>query len=291
MKFGLLFETQRPFQGTDIDWNLLYKETLDQCELADQVGFDNLWFVEHHFLTGFSGSPSQDAIFGALSRITKQIRIGYGVCILPYHHPVRVAERVALVDQLTDGRVEFLTPMSRWAWALIPAILVPCGKNQLRCCLKSGSRRSSLGKVNTGMYRRAEYCPNPSRNPIPGCIWLVPRRRVSAWLPIDPRNTRSLWEESIAMLPQIWQSEEFSWEGEHWNVPPRRVLPKPFQKPHPRMYLACTQTESFRLAAERPAKGYRRTVLGLLRYLGVGRARQGLSGCGGERQPDRGFRQ
>ena len=189
MKFGLLFETQRPFQGTDIDWNLLYKETLDQCELADQVGFDNLWFVEHHFLTGFSGSPSQDAIFGALSRITKQIRIGYGVCILPYHHPVRVAERVALVDQLTDGRVEFGT-----------------------------GRSNAYEQVGLG---------------------------------IDPRNTRSLWEESIAMLPQIWQSEEFSWEGEHWNVPSRRVLPKPFQKPHPRMYLACTQTESFRLAAEK----------------------------------------
>ena len=189
MQFGLLFETQRPYQGTDIDWNSLYKETLEQCALADQVGFDNLWFVEHHFLTGFSGSPSQDAIFGALSRITKNIRIGYGVCILPYHHPVRVAERVALVDQLTDGRVEFGT-----------------------------GRSNAYEQIGLG---------------------------------VDPRNTRALWEESIAMLPQIWQSEEFSWEGEHWNVPKRRVLPKPYQKPHPRMYLACTQTESFRLAAEK----------------------------------------
>ncbi len=189
MQFGLLFEAQRPYEGTAIDWNSLYKETLAQCELADQVGFDNVWFVEHHFLTGFSGSPSQDALFGALSRITKNIRIGYGVCILPYHHPVRVAERVALVDQLTDGRVEFGT-----------------------------GRSNAYEQMGLG---------------------------------IDPRNTRALWEESIAMLPQIWQSEEFSWEGEHWNVPKRRVLPKPFQKPHPRMYLACTQTESFRLAAEK----------------------------------------
>ena len=112
MKFGLLYETQRPYQGTDIDWNALYKETLEQCELADQVGFDNLWFVEHHFLTGFSGSPCPEVLFGALSQITKQIRIGFGVCILPYHHPVRVAERVAMVDQLTDGRVEFGTGRS-----------------------------------------------------------------------------------------------------------------------------------------------------------------------------------
>src|SRR5262245_51817517 len=57
MRFGLLYEAQRPFEGKRVDWNALYKETLEQCVLADTVGFDNLWFVEHHFLTGFSGSP------------------------------------------------------------------------------------------------------------------------------------------------------------------------------------------------------------------------------------------
>ena len=70
-------------------------------------------------------------------------------------------------------------------------------------------------------------------------------------LGIDPRETRDRWDEAITMLPQIWQSDEFSWEGKFWNVPPRRVLPKVFQKPHPPMYLACTQTDSFRLAAEK----------------------------------------
>ena len=58
MKFGLLYEMQRPYSGTEIDWNSLYKETLEQCELADQVGFDNLWFVEHHFLTPAVSTPS-----------------------------------------------------------------------------------------------------------------------------------------------------------------------------------------------------------------------------------------
>ena len=189
MQFGLLYECQRPFEGTEIDWNALYKETLEQCELADQVGFDNLWFVEHHFLTGFSGSPSQDAMFGALSRITKQIRIGYGVCILPYHHPVRVAERVALLDQLTDGRIE----------------------------------------VGTGRSNAYEQ----------------------TGLGIDPRQTRDLWNESISMLPKIWTSDEYEYEGEHWSVPKRRVLPKPYQQPHPRLYLACTSEDSFRLAAQK----------------------------------------
>ena len=189
MQFGLLYECQRPFQGTEINWNALYKETLEQCELADQVGFNNLWFVEHHFLTGFSGSPAQDAIFGALSRITKQIRIGYGVCILPYHHPVRVAERVALLDQLTDGRIE----------------------------------------VGTGRSNAYEQ----------------------TGLGVDPRETRNLWNESISMLPKIWTSDEYEYEGENWSVPKRRVLPKPFQQPHPRLYLACTSEDSFRLAAQK----------------------------------------
>ena len=189
MKFGLLYETQRPFQGNDVDWNSLYKETLDQCELADQLGFDSLWFVEHHFLMGFSGSPCPDVLFGALSQRTKNIRIGFGVSILPTQHPIRIAERVAMVDQLTDGRVEFGT-----------------------------GRSNAYEQLGLG---------------------------------IDPRETRDRWEESIAMLTKIWQSDEFSWEGQFWNVPARRVLPRVLQRPHPRIYLACTQTDSFRLAAER----------------------------------------
>ena len=147
------------------------------------------WFVEHHFLTGFSASPCPEVIFGALSQITKNIRIGFGVSILPYHHPVRVAERVAMVDQLSDGRVEFGTGRS------------------------NAYEQTGLG--------------------------------------VDPRDTPDLWEESITMIPQIWQAEEFSWEGKFWKVPPRRVLPKPFQKPHPPIWLACTQPSSYELAAEK----------------------------------------
>ena len=189
MKFGLIYEVQRPMVDGKVDENLIYKETLEQCVLAEEMGFDHLWFVEHHFLTGFSASPAPEILFGALSQITKRIRIGFGVSILPYHHPVQVAERVALVDQLTDGRVEL------------------------------GTGRSTIYE-QTG-------------------------------LGVDPRDTRDMWEESISMIPQIWQSEEFSHEGRFWNVPPRRVLPKPYQKPHPPMWMACLQSSSYALAAER----------------------------------------
>ena len=77
---------------------------MEQCQLADEVGFDYLWFVEHHFLSTFSGSSAPEVIISALARITKRIRLGFGVVILPNHHPIQVAERVAMVDHVpADG--------------------------------------------------------------------------------------------------------------------------------------------------------------------------------------------
>src|SRR5439155_371582 len=84
---------------------------LGSC-VGEEEGFDAVWFVEHHFLTSFAMSPCPEVMFGALSRLTKRIRLGFGVVILPYHHPVRVAERVAMVDHMSGGRVEFGTGRS-----------------------------------------------------------------------------------------------------------------------------------------------------------------------------------
>jgi len=89
MRLSLAFEMQRPV----LDDHAVIEDTLQQCVLADEMGFDAVWFVEHHFLTSFSMSPCPEVMFGALSRLTKRIRLGFGVVILPYHHPVRVAER------------------------------------------------------------------------------------------------------------------------------------------------------------------------------------------------------
>ena len=86
MKLSLAYEMQRPV----LDDHAVIEETIEQCVLADRMGFDYVWFVEHHFLTGFSMSPCPEVIFGALSKLTKRIRLGFGVVILPYHHPVRV---------------------------------------------------------------------------------------------------------------------------------------------------------------------------------------------------------
>ena len=82
MNLGPLFEMQRPYEGTDIDWNTPYEESIAQVALADQVGLDRPWFVEHHFRLGFSGSPCPEVMFGTPTKRTKNIRI---------------AERVAMV--------------------------------------------------------------------------------------------------------------------------------------------------------------------------------------------------
>ncbi len=78
MKFGLLFEMERPFSDGVVDENSLVEETLEQCVLADEVGFEYLWFTEHHFLNTFSASSCPEVVYGALSWITKRIRLGFG---------------------------------------------------------------------------------------------------------------------------------------------------------------------------------------------------------------------
>ena len=185
MKFGLAYEMQRP----ELDDHAVIEETIEQICLADAMGFDYVWFVEHHFLTTFSMSPCPEVMFGALSRLTKRIRLGFGVVILPYHHPIRVAERVAMVDHLSGGRVDL------------------------------GTGRSAAYE-QTGMG-------------------------------IDPRATREMWEESLKMIPQIWEADYFEWEGQYWQVPPRQVLPKPLQQPHPPIWVAALQPATYELAAER----------------------------------------
>ena len=185
MQFSLAYEMQRP----TLNDHAVIEETLEQCILADQMGFDAVWFVEHHFLTTFSQSPCPEVIFGALARLTKRIRLGFGVVILPYHHPIRVAERIATVDHLSHGRVEF------------------------------------------GTGRSAPY--------------------EQLGMGIDPRDTREMWEESLTMIPQIWQSDYFQWNGKFWKVPPRQILPKPYQKPHPPIWVAALQPATYQIAAQK----------------------------------------
>jgi len=114
MKFDLLYELQAPKPHDERSEYRCYHEALAQIELADRLGYDTVWEVEHHFLTEFAHSSAPEVFLAAVAQRTRRIRLGHGVVLLPhkFNHPIRVAERVAALDLLSDGRVEFGTGRS-----------------------------------------------------------------------------------------------------------------------------------------------------------------------------------
>src|SRR5919205_1546326 len=114
MKFALFYEipVPRPWDERS-EWRA-YKETLEQVVLADTLGFHSVWTVEHHFLEEYSHCSNPEVLYGAIAARTERIRLGYGVRLMPqpYNHPVRTAESVAVLDLISNGRVEFGTGRS-----------------------------------------------------------------------------------------------------------------------------------------------------------------------------------
>ena len=107
MKFGVFYELQlaRPWQA-DSEYTL-YHDALDELELADRLGYDHAWVVEHHFLEEYSHSSAPEVFLAAASQRTSRIRLGHGILQLTTTHPAKVVEKVAALDLLSDGRVEF----------------------------------------------------------------------------------------------------------------------------------------------------------------------------------------
>jgi alkanesulfonate monooxygenase SsuD/methylene tetrahydromethanopterin reductase-like flavin-dependent oxidoreductase (luciferase family) len=116
VKFGLFYELQLPKAADGDDWDpdaerRIFHEMLEQVELADRLGFDYVFEVEHHFLEEYSHSSTPELMMAALSQRTQHIRLGHGIVLTPpkYNHPARVAERISALDILSNGRVEFGT--------------------------------------------------------------------------------------------------------------------------------------------------------------------------------------
>ena len=109
MKAGLIYEIEsiKP-HAADHEYRVFW-ETMEQIELADRLGFDSVWTVEHHFLNEFSYSSAPEVFLACVTQRTKQIRVGHGVAVLPFSHPIHVAERIAVLDIMSNGRVEFGT--------------------------------------------------------------------------------------------------------------------------------------------------------------------------------------
>src|SRR5947209_19653209 len=112
MKFGLFYEHQLPKPSDKDQWDpdaehQILKDALEQVELADSLGFDYVWEVEHHFLEEYSHSSAPEVFLAAASQRTKSIRLGHGIVQLPpaVNHPARIGERIARLGLVSGGSV------------------------------------------------------------------------------------------------------------------------------------------------------------------------------------------
>jgi alkanesulfonate monooxygenase SsuD/methylene tetrahydromethanopterin reductase-like flavin-dependent oxidoreductase (luciferase family) len=192
MKFGIFFELSVPRPFTPEREHQVFVNALEQARLAEELGFETIWAVEHHFLEEYSHSSAPELFLTAVAAQTSRIRVGHGavVCVPEINHPIRVAERAAFLDQLSAGRLEF------------------------------GTARSSTW-TEIGGFRA------------------------------DPDATKKDWDEYVRVLPRMWTQEYFAHEGRCFSMPERSVLPKPFQQPHPPMWVTVTSPGTEIDAADR----------------------------------------
>ncbi|MBW3661668.1 MAG: LLM class flavin-dependent oxidoreductase [Actinobacteria bacterium] len=173
MKLDLLYEIDVPKPWGPEPWpqnqrkreQRAYREALEQIALADKLGFNTVWMVEHHFREGRSHSSCPEATLGALSQITENIRLGFGVALMPHEFtpPIRVAEKVATVDVLSNGRVEWgtgrSTPMEQTAFGVDRE----ASRDKWRAAIET-----VVGMWETQYYEEdSEYFTFPKRNVTP----------------------------------------------------------------------------------------------------------------------------
>jgi alkanesulfonate monooxygenase SsuD/methylene tetrahydromethanopterin reductase-like flavin-dependent oxidoreductase (luciferase family) len=190
MKFGIFYELQLPRPWTADSEYVLLNNALDQVELADRLGYDVAWEVEHHFMEEYSHSSAPEVFLAAASQRTRNIRLAHGIVQLTTNHPARVAERVATLDLLSHGRVE----------------------------LGIGE-----GATTTELH------------------------------PFDRRfrDKRAIWEDAVRCLIPMFGDEPVEYHGPWFDFPLRNVVPKPRQKPHPPLWVACSQMETIEMAGRR----------------------------------------
>ncbi|MEU8797165.1 LLM class flavin-dependent oxidoreductase [Spirillospora sp. NPDC048819] len=191
MRFSLFYEHQLPRPWSDGQELKLYQDALDQVEIADRVGFDYIWAVEHHFLEEYSHSSAPEVFLAAASQRTKRVRLGHGIVQLPpaVDHPARIAERIATLDLVSNGRVDFGT----------------------------GESSSSAELGGFGVRRT---------------------------------DKRAQWQDAIDAITRMFVEEPFAgWNSPDIQMPPRNVLPKTVQKPHPPLWVACSRRETIQFAA------------------------------------------
>jgi alkanesulfonate monooxygenase SsuD/methylene tetrahydromethanopterin reductase-like flavin-dependent oxidoreductase (luciferase family) len=191
MRFSLIFEAQT-VDASPRGERQVFDELVEQSLLAEQLGFDVIWCVEHTSLTHYAHMSAPETFLAFIAGKTNRIGIGHGVvCLMPnMNHPIKVAERIATLDILSKGRVHFGVG-------------------------KGGSQQEA------GAYG------------------------------YDLKALQPMIDESMYLIPKMFVEEEVSSNGEHIVIPSRPIHPKPYQSPHPPMYLACTNPDTLVRAGQR----------------------------------------
>ena len=191
MKFGIFYELQLPKPWGPDDERQLVQDALLQVELADRLGLDYAWAVEHHFLEEYSHCSASEVFLAAAAARTKRIRLGHGIrqVIANYNHPARTAEAIAMLDLISNGRVEL--------------------------GIGEGATRLELGGFD-----------------------------------IPAKEKRAMSLEAAEQIANMMVMTPYpGFEGRSFKMPCRNVLPKPMQKPHPPMWMACTNRDTIKIAA------------------------------------------
>jgi alkanesulfonate monooxygenase SsuD/methylene tetrahydromethanopterin reductase-like flavin-dependent oxidoreductase (luciferase family) len=104
LRFGVVHDFRCP-PGSDVPMPRVYAETFEQIELAEQWGLDLCWFTEHHFIEdGYL--PNFVPVAGAAAARTTRLRFSTDICLMPFRHPLRLAEDLAILDNISNGRME-----------------------------------------------------------------------------------------------------------------------------------------------------------------------------------------
>jgi alkanesulfonate monooxygenase SsuD/methylene tetrahydromethanopterin reductase-like flavin-dependent oxidoreductase (luciferase family) len=114
VEFGIFFELSTPSPGPAGIDRVVVEHSLEQARLADELGFDVVWAVEHHFLEEYSHCSAPEVLLAAIAAQTQRVRVGHGavICVPGINHPARVAERAAMLDIVSGGRLELGTARS-----------------------------------------------------------------------------------------------------------------------------------------------------------------------------------
>ena len=167
MQFGLFYEHQVPRPWSPEAERRVLLDALEQVALADRLGLEYVWEVEHHFLEEYSHSSAPEVFLAAASQRTTRIRLGHGISLMPpkYNHPARVAERIATLDLLSGGRVEWGTGESATALEMLGFGIDPREKEAM--WEEAAAQAANMLAMTPYPGFKGQYFEMPCRNVVP----------------------------------------------------------------------------------------------------------------------------